>query len=595
MSGQPYRYASDPEKFRAEYMGTLDLQADINQMNHDANRTYIETGQLPAVSTIKDNRTTAEILADSEKLKADLRKEFSVLGDPNFIQNVIQGVESSPYNVDGSFFIFVAQRSPEIAKNLQKLYKYKIKGDTDDVRNFVSFMEDMYAKTKGQTQSVKSYFNRPVGASNLVGMTEGDLDEIKKLMDEVSRKLLLKAQKDNIPVGPAAAGQMGIKQQIQAIANLINDFKRFFSTQAFQLFSTAFLDANTELVALLNSEPGLRETFNDAYTMYSELIEEFPKADLLRTLINRLDRSIANADMRLSQEILTQIQGQLSSGLLIGRLTPLLAGLEREIRRVANTGAAAATGPLPAPPAVPAGRGMKKTVKGKGQALSKEVTPIEPNIEQLKELDAFPKRKAPAKPSMLDIIYSRNPELVKQVQSRMKGKGVYRESVQRNYDPTQGIEPSPRFVKFGKYLINNHKLMNEDVLALKRPSGGNISEFPSQRISKPLSHVIRKMVGGEIPTFNELEKLSEPERIYLHKITKKANIMDKFSIPTPTKDQDEKDIHKFEVMKGQILSGNDSKELIRDFKVHLLKLSRNGTLPKKEVAEILEELVELGF
>jgi hypothetical protein len=48
-------------------------------------------------------------------------------------------------------------------------------------------------------------------------------------------------------------------------------------------------------------------------------------------------------------------------------------------------------------------------------------------------------------------------------------------------------------------------------------------------------------------------------------------------------------------MKGEIMAGNDSKDLIKKFKVHLIKLSKMGSLPKKEVSEIMEELIEMGY
>ena len=50
MSGQPYKYASDPARFRQDYMNTLKLQIDINEMNFEANKTFKATGQLPTSS-----------------------------------------------------------------------------------------------------------------------------------------------------------------------------------------------------------------------------------------------------------------------------------------------------------------------------------------------------------------------------------------------------------------------------------------------------------------------------------------------------------------------------------------------------------------
>jgi hypothetical protein len=78
-------------------------------------------------------------------------------------------------------------------------------------------------------------------------------------------------------------------------------------------------------------------------------------------------------------------------------------------------------------------------------------------------------------------------------------------------------------------------------------------------------------------------------------VSKKSGITDKISVPTPSKDSMDQDIHSFNVMKGEILAGNDSSMLIKKFKLLLLKLSKNGTLPKKEASEIMEDLIQLGY
>ena len=48
-------------------------------------------------------------------------------------------------------------------------------------------------------------------------------------------------------------------------------------------------------------------------------------------------------------------------------------------------------------------------------------------------------------------------------------------------------------------------------------------------------------------------------------------------------------------MKGEILAGNDSNELIKKFKIILLRLSKNGSIPKRESVEIMEDLISLGY
>ena len=181
----------------------------------------------------------------------------------------------------------------------------------------------------------------------------------------------------------------------------------------------------------------------------------------------------------------------------------------------------------------------------------------------------------------------------KRSKGRPRGSGILH-PFKDKVDTSRGIDPIRRYIKFGKYLINTNKL-NDDVISIKRPSGNNIIEFPSQRVSTHLSSVFKKIIGGGIPSFNELNKLNEDERNYLHRVATKSEIADKLSIPSPSKDQKDKDIHEYEVAKGEILSGNDNKDLIKRFKLMVVKLCKSGILPKKEANEILSDLVELGY
>lgn len=183
--------------------------------------------------------------------------------------------------------------------------------------------------------------------------------------------------------------------------------------------------------------------------------------------------------------------------------------------------------------------------------------------------------------------------LKKKGRGRPKGSGIAR-PFKEKVDLSRGIEPDRRFVKFGRFLINTNKL-HDDIVAIKRPSGSNITEFPSQRVSTHLSNVFKKIIGGGVPSFNELSSLNDMERNYLYSVSKKAEIADKLSIPTPSKDQKDKDIHDYEVAKGEILSGNDNREFIKKFKLMVVKLCKSGVLPKKEANEVLSDLVELGF
>ena len=141
----------------------------------------------------------------------------------------------------------------------------------------------------------------------------------------------------------------------------------------------------------------------------------------------------------------------------------------------------------------------------------------------------------------------------------------------------------------------NHKKLDDGILTVRRKSNTNIPDMPSKRISRKLQKIIKHISGGGIPDYNDLNNLEDGEKDYLHKLISKSNMNERLSVPAPSKDQEEKDFHQFEVMKGEIMSGNDSKELVKKFKVLILKLSKQNVLPKNEVQELLEDLLSLGY
>jgi hypothetical protein len=169
----------------------------------------------------------------------------------------------------------------------------------------------------------------------------------------------------------------------------------------------------------------------------------------------------------------------------------------------------------------------------------------------------------------------------------MKGRGL-------QVDHSIGVKPAIKFAPFGKYLLDMSKL-KDDTIAMKTMSGTSVVGHPSKKVSSQFSKIVKDMIGGKVPSDEDLSGLSTLEREYLHKVSKKANIEDKFAVATPSKDQYEKDIHSFEVMRGEIVAGNDNQEMIKKFKLLIMKLSRSGSLPKNEVSEILSELAELGY
>ena len=616
MSGQPYKYASDPVKFRAQYMESLKEQEEINDFNLQANKTYKATGQLPPASQMKDTRTTAEILADREKLKIGLIQDLKDLGSPQFIMALNQAIEKSPLNADGSLFTFYAQRAPELAIFLKKQYKYGIKGDQNDVSKFVSFIEDMYSKSKTMSGTVSNYFTKTGVSANIGVMKANDLNKIKEIYDLIKKQFALKAGTSTM------LRHDPLMQIMDQIGYKLHILSKFLETeQDIELMRTFFLTQYGIAPTIQNYEhedllQRLSDDFIIAYKDYNDLLMKLPKYDVLNALMEQLERSLENKNDDLTRKILSNIDEliPLSEEVTnimetLGKLyndfqqfqVPLFTARQQYEGHKAQQRAAQEQARFNAPieplhPPVPAN--AKELSPSERAAVDELLIQIQQlQDEQMHAMDQDQHDK------LQRMILSARDEVtrirgygLKKRRGRAKGSGVhkpYAEVVRSKADFQQGIQESPRFVKFGRYLVNQ-KMLGDGIFSIKSSGGYRVPDVPSTRLSKNLQGIITKMIKGGSLTYDELNTLSEPEKVFLHKVSKKSNIIDKFSIPTPSMEKKDKDIHDFEVMKGEILAGNDNKELIKKFKAHILRLSREEILPKKEVSEIMEILLELG-
>jgi hypothetical protein len=150
------------------------------------------------------------------------------------------------------------------------------------------------------------------------------------------------------------------------------------------------------------------------------------------------------------------------------------------------------------------------------------------------------------------------------------------------------------YVPFGKYVLNRRRL-NDNKLMVRTVKGGAISGIPTLSISPVLGGIIKKMVGGALPSYNEMSNLSEEEQNTLYKIFKMSEVDNADLLPSPNKTKEEEEMNRFQILKGQVLAGNDNKELIKEFKVMLLKFIHNGKVPRGQGMEIICDLMAMGY
>lgn len=828
MSGQPYRYASDKERFRAEYMANLNLRAELDDKTLQAVKTYVSNGSLPAVSQIADTRTTAEKLMDLNSLQQNIIKDFASIMDANIAESLIQGVIQSPLNIDNRLLLFLAQRAPEIAQQLAKLYKYKIKGDSNDVFTFVEFINNMYSTKNNSTASMKSFMNRGYDKSS--GMANANdlemfVQDLRNMFALLSSKAYAGTQELSLnnPLHRYNAPYVNnndfsnmrdarMTNNVVSYQNeeIINNIQRKIQNLIHYLPTDSQLEQTKRYIADTNNP--LQAPIGEWIEFLEWMTQAMPNKEFLNSLANgiktiiddsrRTGKQVNNDLIRQTLERIWELIPIVPENLVEinfpdvidypqdprlnrGRIPPNDAGVQTE--RIAGLRPSEAgdapeeyeppnipyrdltpqnhsdvqtetpnirdsgtqTNPLlrqgrilpqvpdiPLPPedytanyeddlldymnyrapqpkpsdispyrhenpdtggsrgrdsnpkleklksTIPESRSIRskspdtrrsqsppfhagsrnisrspspETRRPKRSAVepkkadlgntnsniavqirndmddiahrtdniaklqgmkdelghllaTKDYPPtseikgeiqvrirdINRKIEQQKSAIKLREKEINQKMANTNAVRTESGfGLPKRRRGRPKGSGI-KIPIEDNIDRSQGIEQSLKFSPFGKYLIHNGKL-RDNIISLKNIKGGNVIGLPSNKVSSHFGKVMKTIIGGGLPSFNDMNGLSDEEKKYLYLISSKANIVDKLNIPTPSKDQEEKDLHLFEVYKGEVMAGNDSKELIQKFKALLLKLSKNGSLPKQQVNEILNEILQLGY
>jgi hypothetical protein len=303
MSGQPVRKPSDIIAFRNAYMEQLEMQDQINAENLEANKVYKATGALPAKSSITDTRTTSEILADVEGLKITLIATLKPLFPPFVASQVLQRIQRSPLNADGSLFTFFAQRADEFVANIQKMYKYGNVGDENDIEQFVAFIEKSFSSTKLMSSTVRGYFDTK--DPNKSGISKGEIDKYNAGILDFRNQLVSNIFKTLEKLEDRQSNQL-----IAMINQILEGHLEFVNSEKYLAVQNDF----TSVIEEKEKDYGeLKFVIADVYQMYQDYMKDLPSTMILNTLLQQIDKSLLNKDKKLTHQILQNIIGVLPS------------------------------------------------------------------------------------------------------------------------------------------------------------------------------------------------------------------------------------------------------------------------------------------
>jgi hypothetical protein len=541
MSGQPLVKPLDAEKFRKEYLKFLDLEEANNKKNLDANRLFAKTG---APQQPPDQRSVEEKLEDMERLKVEARPLLRQLMDGANAEKVVQ-------NASGLQLYFLAQGMPYFISTLKPKYRYGLPADV-----FLAEV-DVY----------------------IASLDKGTFDSDQVLLRE-----------DIIPVRQMLSGLRsvngGLQQQLMAKLDA--------------LIANSVTRADIEAIKMI-SDPIMRDREND---MLMERIKDTPSRDEFDALASGIVGRDQNGDIRGANDSardLFSVVDAANESLVVSSPfagVPMAESVaysdyirpdaisrmnQNQLKVYIDRIFGIETNFL----------GTRKSqIKGLRVGDLKEW--IMGNDDRIRALFGGGGDEAPPTP----------------VAEPMGGNGIKRKPrvgtglVKKNYNVLQdkdidwksgvSVPNVARYIPFGRFVINKRRL-GEGIISIRTPCGACLNDIKSERVSPNILSVVRTMLGGGSPTFEDIERMNDDERNYIHRLASRASLTDRLSIPAPDKKKDEQDINQFEIMKGQIMAGNDSHKLHKDFKLLVMKLMEKKLLPKRQATDILFKMATLGY
>lgn len=574
MSGQPTNKPLDAEKFRKAYLKTLALQESINQKNLSANKLFIKTG-APQQPT--DTRSVEERFADQQRIKVDLRSSLLKLMDGTNAEKVVQ-------NASPEQFYYMSQGIEFLIQSLKPKNKYGMLAETFLIE------VDRYIKSMGAN---------PIESNQI--LLKDDVRRVRlqlEGLDTISRDLwrsLSQAMK-------RLEANAVTREDLEAIASMIDPLLRA-QAEAQLREKTADQPTRDQFYGdaegiLARDEAGDIRGAEAAAGRFVEVVDgAVDGLDGPAPAVAYAEVSVMSGYKPLS--IVTRLSGaaiktyyeQLQRKAGSGRLMRLLGTTNKE-----EWGSYGVSGRTKAPTLA---------------TLIPFFTKYDAQIRDIMSgsfVGDIPARSS-GRPVVADTPVSTpvaeplggNPEGMGIRRKPRMGSGLVKK---KNHNVLQdsdidwkagvSIPKVARYIPFGRFVINK-RLLGEGIIAIKNPCGSCLNDIRSERVSPNIANAVRVILGGGSPTYDDISNMTDVERSYLHHITSRADLGERLNIPAPDKKKDDQDINQFEVMRGQIMAGNDSSKLHKDFKLLIMKMMKKKLLPKRQANELLFEMASLGY
>jgi hypothetical protein len=599
---------------REQYLSNLQLKIENEQKNANAQKILKNTGQTP--SQLIDSRTGEELFKDMVSLKRDV-KNFLVSSSylsPRNANIFIDGADDATiqfiyqnktfilkdylsksitplmfedfiqeymlkYALNAGVEIGIQQQKGLIISNNQILNRLVSNNELDRIQQLISIFEkDLNISPRGQqvidtTKMVIDILRQRLPTQKIMQK----IDSLSQADQYKSRELLSEFLKE-IPTK---------EQVIKEILILDESIQR----QSTDMFFGTLMRINQLLAISKGREEGLEEIVDyiekeDSYDFESGFDEEDEQEEVQDIESNNLEPTEEANIFYNTEDLITYLTVSKVDNLkLFLRSTKLYRGLQY-------------IDPL---------KGGYKTKPpidsiGKLNRIGAKILKNETNWEALagiymKERLEIGEAIKDAKfdPVGMTFLDERQSNITDaSIEPEMFGRGMVKKSKKDKFKEKINFtdeKPKP-YTTFGKFYLNKQRL-NDGILMIKG-EGSRETGFKTRKITKNLKDIFIALINDKTPDFSNISKLTDEDKENLYEAVKISKY-DKISIDAPSKTKDEQLSNEFDVLKGSILSGNNSDKAIKRFKFLLVRLMNSKRIPRGQANEILFELAEMGY
>jgi murein DD-endopeptidase MepM/ murein hydrolase activator NlpD len=579
---------SDRAKYREQYINALRIQASNNQLNMNANTILKQTGATPTIPT--DFRGTTDKYADFEGMKILLESNLKSITNGMNASNIV--AQLTPQEVS-----FATNAFPLIKETLAKRYALGVPADIA-----VQFIRDLMRK-ESMTRGVEFGLQQGTGEGILLS-SQQILNTLASVKDYDALRVIVQ-QAPNSSVRSRALSEISQTSSLlpsqSDLSRLDNLSDAETEAQIDEIFSEYYSDFPTtsqlqeaidELQVAIQARDA-RATEQEIMDIMELISQSEETKTTLKTTLQEIRRSPEESE---EEEVKSEVsdlfapaeEELLSSddsaflGMTISQKQQRIKVLLQQYPdlELANTSS-----------------GVKNGQPVNGDTSTSQYPKGDTNLTQLYYQIPQDKRALPSDPTSATTQETGETTEGKGMR-RMKGRGLAKARVRKNRleHLTEGAVERPKpYAPFGRYVIHKFDLEGGK-LNMKTPKGGVVKELPSQKISMGLVRVLKTIGKGALPSFDEIKGLAEADKETLHKVITHSRLNDRVSVPTPqSKTDEEKLADRFDILRGEIVAGNDSKTLVKEFKILLMKLLNAGRVPRKEAHDILTDLASIGL